>query len=149
MNKNVAKQFKCKRCGHCCKDFLGGYCNSVGLDYINFLEENGRGDILKWICQISDDIYDYWIHPRIGDDVSKCPWLKKEGKIYTCKIQGYKPPICANYPLSKTHAKETGCKGFSKEERWTKTRNTGELRQSLNGSGNPWTRSADGLTTAQ
>ena len=59
-------------------------------------------------------VYDIWISPRTGDDVSRCPWLRKVpgSDKYTCRIHDVKPDRCRQYPLSRRHAEETGCKGF-------------------------------------
>jgi Fe-S-cluster containining protein len=63
---------------------------------------------------VASGIYDIWIHPRTGEDVRRCPWLRKlPGKEkFVCLIQDMKPEVCRNYPVSRTHAGETGCKGF-------------------------------------
>ena len=57
--------------------------------------------------------------PKTGDDVSRCPWLRKvRGKDqYVCRIQDVKPDLCRDYPLSREHAEETGCPGFVQELR--------------------------------
>ena len=44
-------------------------------------EENNRADILEWVDIISlgenHQVYDIWINPTTGDDVTRCPWLRK------------------------------------------------------------------------
>jgi Fe-S-cluster containining protein len=59
-------------------------------------------------------MYDIWLHPETGEDVSRCPWLRKLPwqKMYICRIQDIKPEICRDYPVSKEGAEETGCPGF-------------------------------------
>jgi Fe-S-cluster containining protein len=59
-------------------------------------------------------VYDIWINPRTGDDVSRCSWLLKlPGKNkFICRIQYMKPEHCRNYPLSREHAENTSCPGF-------------------------------------
>ena len=41
----------------------------------------GREDILDWVdpIQLGNDhfVYDIWINPVTGDDVQRCPWLRK------------------------------------------------------------------------
>ena len=81
-------------------------------------EENGRADILAWVDVIplgeNHQVYDIWINPRTGDDVTRCPWLRKlPGKNkYICHIHDMKPEHCRKYPHSREHAEETGCPGY-------------------------------------
>lgn len=73
-------------------------------------EAAGREDILQWV----ECTHDIWIHPETGDDVDRCPWLRKvRGQDrYQCRIYTLRPDICRNYPLSQEHAERTGCPGF-------------------------------------
>lgn len=103
----------CKQCGHCCLN-LGAYQACASVEDIARWEENGRDDILEWVNEVGPGIYDIWISPRTGDDVNRCPWLRKlprENK-YICRIQAMKPEICRVFPVSREHAEEKGCAGF-------------------------------------
>jgi len=81
-------------------------------------ELEGRTDILAWVDPIPlgnyQFIYDIWISPKTGDDVQRCPWLRKLPKQnkYICRIHDTKPEHCLEYPWSRKHAEETGCRGF-------------------------------------
>ena len=68
-----------------------------------------RGRVLE-----GEQIYDIWISPRTGDDVERCPWLRKlPGRNrYICRIHDAKPEHCRIYPQSREHAEKTGCPGF-------------------------------------
>jgi hypothetical protein len=34
-------------------------------------------EIFRWIQQVGNvGIYDYWIDPKTGEDVNKCPWYR-------------------------------------------------------------------------
>lgn len=59
-------------------------------------------------------VYDLWIDPETGDDVSQCPWLEHVPGTdrYVCRIHDLKPDHCRKYPTSRRHADETGCPGF-------------------------------------
>jgi len=83
------EKFKCVQCGNCC-------------DWVSFLLEDDR------------TLADLWISPRTGEEVTRCPWLRKLPKKdkYKCRIHETKPAHCKNYPKSKKHALTTGCKGF-------------------------------------
>ncbi|MCK4488067.1 MAG: hypothetical protein KAU38_15080, partial [Desulfobacterales bacterium] len=90
------------------------------IEDVQLWEEKGREDILEWVDPIllgdGQFVYDIWISPRTGDDVNRCPWLRKLPKRnkYICRIHDVKPEHCRKYPQSKKHAEETGCKGFEK-----------------------------------
>lgn len=108
-----AEGFSCKQCGNCCLN-LDGYYTCATKNDIRMWEENGRNDILRWVDKVGDGIYDIWINPRTGDDVSRCPWLRKlpQHEKYICRIHDMKPEVCKDYPISKNHAEVTGCKGW-------------------------------------
>jgi Fe-S-cluster containining protein len=55
-----------------------------------------------------------WISPAKGDDVKRCPWLRKlpNQDKYICRIHDVKPEHCRAYPKSRKHALKTGCRGF-------------------------------------
>ena len=115
--RTLLEGFKCKQRGHCCLDLTDAFETCAVEEDIRLWEEMERYDILEWVDPISVGgeviVYDIWIDPRTGDDVSRCPWLGKlpDGK-YICEIHDVKPRHCRIYPRSKEHAEETGCPGF-------------------------------------
>jgi Fe-S-cluster containining protein len=110
--------FNCKRCGNCCLTLTDAYQHTVDQSDIDMWGENSRDDILAWVDPIhcGDEVaaYDVWINPRTGEDVFRCPWLRKLPKKdkYICRIHEVKPKVCREYPKTEEHAKKTGCKGF-------------------------------------
>ena len=113
------KGFKCKQCGHCCLNLLDAFCTTADPEDIELWEKEGRDDILAWVVNVSTDdfpVYDLWISPTTGEEVERCPWLRKlpNKNKYICRIHDVKPKHCKEYPRSRKHAKETGCKGFEK-----------------------------------
>ncbi len=114
------EKFTCRQCGQCCINLSGAFQTTVSDEDVAMWEMEGRYDILEWVDSfpLGDDAYihDIWIHPEHGEDVSRCPWLRKlPGKEkYICRIHDLKPEHCRNYPKSKKHAQETGCNGFEK-----------------------------------
>ncbi len=112
------KIFKCKQCGNCCLNLNDAFQTSVTGQDIAMWRVKGRFDILDWVDPIpvgdGSYVYDIWINPKTGDDVWRCPWLRKLPKQdkYICRIQDVKPEHCKNYPKSRKHAEETGCRGF-------------------------------------
>lgn len=80
-------------------------------------ETAGRDDILARVDPITlgyECVYDLWIDPETGDEVSQCPWLEQVSgtKRHVCGIHDVKPDHCRRYPQSRMHAKETGCPGY-------------------------------------
>ena len=114
------KDFKCIQCGQCCLNLLDAFQTSVTEDDIKMWESEGRDDILEWVdpMHVGGDeyVYDIWISPITGEDVTRCPWLRKLPKQekYICRIHDVKPEHCRNYPKSTKHAQRTGCRGFPK-----------------------------------
>lgn len=84
--------FTCKQCENCCLNLSDAYQGSVDDSDIDMWKKNQRYDILEWVDPIDlgdgNYVYDIWINPRTGDDVSRCPWLSKlPGKEkYVCRI---------------------------------------------------------------
>ncbi len=93
-------------------------CTVADDDDVKRWEKAGREDILEYVAHIEFEgqrvCSDIWINPRIGDNVDRCPWLRKlpQQNKYICRIQDVKPKHCREYPKSRKHAEETGCKGF-------------------------------------
>jgi Fe-S-cluster containining protein len=118
--------FRCKQCGRCCVDLHDAYQASASDEDIELWTAQGRDDILQWVSFIpvgKDEsgkmhyVYDIWISPGTGEDVDRCPWLRRLPKrdMYVCRIHEVKPQVCRDYPISRAHAEETGCRGFTAE----------------------------------
>jgi Fe-S-cluster containining protein len=110
------EKFKCVQCGHCCLDLSGAYQTSVPETDIKRWRREQRFDILEWVGPF-EGMDEIWINPRTGEYVNRCPWLRKLPKQnkYICRIHETKPEHCRNFPKSKRHALDNGCKGFPTE----------------------------------
>ncbi len=114
--------FTCKQCGNCCLNLRDAFCTCATDEDIRLWQNQGREDILEWVDMIALEgglsVYDIWINPETGDDVARCPWLRKLPRQdkYICRIHAVKPVHCREYPHSREHAEKTGCPGFEKEE---------------------------------
>ena len=114
------KDFKCKQCGNCCLNLLDAFCTCATEEDVQLWEAKGRYDILEWVNSIplgdNQFIHDIWLSPVTGEDVTRCPWLRKlpNQNKYVCRIHDVKPLHCREYPKSRNHAKETGCRGFER-----------------------------------
>ena len=112
------KGFKCKQCGQCCLNLLDAFQTSATDQDIKMWKDEGRDDILDWVDPIhigsNQYVYDIWLSPVTGEDVKRCPWLRKlpNQDNYICRIHDVKPSHCRNYPKSRNHALKTNCKGF-------------------------------------
>lgn len=104
--------FECKRCGHCCITI--GMCGDATEADVKKWKDAERDDILVWIS-FTGAGYDIWFNPVTEEDVDECPWIIRENGKVSCEIQDVKPEMCANFPLSKEHAKATKCPGTFKE----------------------------------
>ena len=112
------KGFKCKQCGNCCLNLYDAFSTCATDQDIRMWEQEGRDDILDWVDPIhigsNQYVYDIWISPVTGEDVTRCPWLRKlpNQNRYFCRIHKVKPDHCRAYPRSLKHAQKTGCRGF-------------------------------------
>jgi Fe-S-cluster containining protein len=110
------EKFECVQCGHCCLELPDAYQASVPDSDVLRWEQENRDDILEWVDTFAS-LNDVWISPKTGEPVNRCPWLRKlpSKKLYICRIQDTKPEHCKNFPKSKRHALENGCKGFPED----------------------------------
>ena len=96
--------FICKRCGNCCLNLTDAFQCCVDQEDVEMWEKNERADILEWVDPIDvghgEKVYDIWISPKTGEDVPRCPWLRKLPKSnkYSCRIHKVKPKVCREYP---------------------------------------------------
>jgi Fe-S-cluster containining protein len=103
------ENFRCIQCGHCCLELSDAYSTNAYEEDIVRWEKEMRWDILDYVVGT-----DLWISPRTGEDVTRCPWLRKlpNKDRYICRIHNTKPKQCRDYPKSRKHALQTGCRGF-------------------------------------
>ena len=87
--------FKCKRCGECCK-ILTIYVNKRDSARINKLGYEDYNDFDNFIKK-----------PILKKPNNKCIFLTKVGKKYSCKIYESRPKACKDYP---PNIKNNSCK---------------------------------------
>ena len=107
------EKFKCVQYVHCCLNLSDAYQTSVPDSDVNRWKREQRFDILERVDTFLG-LNDIWINPQTSDAVSRCPWLRKlpRKSKYICRIHETKPEHCRNFPKSKRHALDNGCKGF-------------------------------------
>jgi hypothetical protein len=116
----IPENFKCIQCGNCCLNLSDAFGTCAADGDVRRWELEGRSDILSWVdpIPVGEDqyVYDIWISPETGDDVARCPWMRKlpEKEKYISRIHDTKPQHCRDYPRSRRHAEKTGCRGFER-----------------------------------
>ena len=116
------QNFKCTQCGNCCLNLYDAFSTCATEEDIQLWKNEGREDILEWVSFIgTHDQFvaaDIWISPETGEEVARCPWLRKlpNKRKYVCRIYDVKPRHCREYPQSKVQAEETGCRGFQESQ---------------------------------
>lgn len=94
----------CNQCGKCCVKYSNG-----GLSA-------STSEIELWEL-FKPDIYQYvsdgkiWIDPQTGEQIERCPWLRKEPnqEKYTCDIYYDRPHDCKYYPVTIAQMVEDEC----------------------------------------
>ena len=110
--------FSCRQCGQCCT--VLDYRNEVTAADVARWREKDCGHILEWVGTTrrkdGSTTYQIWVDPATNRVAVPCPFLKKDAAANRklCSIHDDKPDICRNYPVSRKHARMTGCPGFSK-----------------------------------
>src|SRR5215470_7590213 len=93
---------ECSRCGKCCTTpHVPGTFTATGEDVKRWIRE-GRDDILECIDILGppeDPYADLWYSPVTGEDVSRCPFVRKGRNLptYRCTIYETRPQQCRDY----------------------------------------------------
>ncbi len=111
------ENFSCKQCGRCCTGL--DYHDGITPEDVQQLKDLGRKDVLEWVGHTKGRdghiVYRMWVVPDTNRPTEgPCPFLKQgaaNGR-YICAIHDVKPFICRHYPVSRKHARMTGCPGF-------------------------------------
>lgn len=110
------ESYHCRQCGQCCR-YLD-YRKEISDNDILRWEKSRRSDILEWVGQSKNSsgktVYQIWMQPGTRQFAEHCPFLHHvpTENRWICKIHTVKPAICRNYPVSRKHARMTGCPGF-------------------------------------
>lgn len=100
----------CTQCGRCCTNakFMGSMQASPE-DLARWKREQ-RYDILQYACQLGS-FADLWISPRTGEELSRCPFVRKRRNkpIYDCTIYDTRPEVCREYPHYVSHMQIIDC----------------------------------------
>ena len=90
----------CSSCGKCCKrtKWTTNIDSRLVWEDIERWRKEGRDDILKYVY-VFDGLGGDFFDKKTFKRFSKCPFLKKEGKIYSCSIHETKPRVCELFPF--------------------------------------------------
>lgn len=106
-------RFQCKKCGNCCLSLPDAYNTFVLDEDVERWRLEGRGDVLAYVTSHPSGNL-AWTDTQTGEFLEACPWLSKGSQTghFMCAIHATKPRHCADYPHTKRHAFNTGCRGF-------------------------------------
>ena len=114
----MRRKFKCRCCGHCCRNLVDAYNGCVSDADLQRWQEKGRGDLTARVQTLDlgpdNQLHLAWVDPQTGESVECCPWLldRPDGKGTLCAINDIKPDHCRAYPEHREHAAATGCNGY-------------------------------------
>jgi len=102
--RKLYDNFECMRCGRCCKrtKWATNIDTKLVWEDIERWRREGRTDILRYVYVfegLGGDIFNIKTYRRF----SKCPFMKKEGKVYSCSIHETKPWGCRIFPFYYNH----------------------------------------------
>lgn len=91
--------FECERCGKCCTGDAW-LRNLIRLSDVEKWKEQGRDDILKYVCTCCNRLVD----PDKGNapwTKKNCPFLEFTDSKSRCRIYEARPHVCRNFPVRK------------------------------------------------
>lgn len=95
---------ECNQCGKCCTKYSDGGLSAT------------EDEVNMWSL-FNPDIARYvkggriWMHPDTGEQLTLCPWLRKEPnqEKYTCDIYEDRPEDCKHYPVTIDQMRGDAC----------------------------------------
>jgi len=101
----------CNQCGKCCVKYSNG-----GLSVT-------KSEIELWEL-FKPEIFQYvsdgkiWIDPKNGQQIERCPWLRKEPnqEKYTCDIYYDRPDDCKFYPVTIDEMERDECEMLEEQD---------------------------------
>ena len=114
----------CTQCGKCCLKYSAGAGLGSATECDVELWELEAPEILAYTDFM---LHDLWISPVTGEEMNRCPWLRKfpRKEKYKCRIYKYRPEACQGYPVSIDQMIRDGCEMLeqgdlekSKEDLW-------------------------------
>ena len=104
----------CYQCGKCCTHYYTVYCFCVSGDEYERWKDNDKIMSKLALCADLDGykIYDAWFSNKTGDELGRCPWLRKlpNQDKYKCRIHDVKPDQCAGWPVEQEQIEQVNGK---------------------------------------
>lgn len=103
---------QCNQCGKCCLKYGGGRLGSVSQSEMDCWEAN-RPEVLDYVVHS-----DMWVSPRTGEELARCPWLRKlpNREKYKCRIHEVHPEACNGYPVNIQQMIDDGCEMIEEDD---------------------------------
>jgi hypothetical protein len=87
---------QCRRCGRCCRE-AQGFLSATSEDVARWRDQH-REDILSYADIFPVGCADLWFDPISGEELRRCPFLKKVGhKRDECTIWQTRPEQCRDW----------------------------------------------------
>lgn len=108
LNKLMEMGFNCQHCGKCCLQL--GFSLQLTEDETMRWEESVDEVYSNFGYRYLEDFIDYipefgqadlWFHPNTGEELSKCPFLRKRKSNYNCLIYTLRPEACKYFPFDR------------------------------------------------
>ena len=108
-DKNVKA---CNQCGKCCINYSNGGLSASTSEIEAW--DNNRPDIFRYVRD-----GEIWIDPNTGEQLTRCPWLRKEDNQnkYTCEIYDDRPDDCRYYPVMIEDMIRDGCEMLEEQDK--------------------------------
>ncbi len=97
----------CTQCGKCCIKYSDG----SGLGSATELDMEVWGIFRPEVLNYLGGLADMWISPVTGNEMDRCPWLRKLPlkEKYKCRIHDVRPETCQDYPIDIEQMFEDDC----------------------------------------
>jgi uncharacterized protein len=102
----------CNGCGKCCEKY-GHSLQANQRDVDRWRSD--RPDILRYMDPLLGDL---WLNPQTGEEVQRCPWLRKmpREQRFKCRIYELRPDVCRDYPVNVQQMIDDGCEMLEPED---------------------------------
>lgn len=101
----------CNRCGRCCLNLQLGSATEQDI----LIWKKKKPEVLDYVCDCCSDL---WISPVTGEEMNRCPWLRKLPKKeqYKCRIYELRPEVCRDYPVNIEQMINNGCEMLEEKD---------------------------------
>jgi Fe-S-cluster containining protein len=107
ISKLKAFGFHCQQCGRCCLSL--GFELELSIEETKSWQESHDLVFSNFGYRFLEDFMsiipetgqaDLWFHPDTGDELHRCPFLRKVRDNYRCLIYNLRPESCRYFPIN-------------------------------------------------